>query len=282
MLQSGRAEGAAPLFDDAALFDSTFSTERVHARRGHRVQRHAHTAHELLWGFSGSRTVDTGGATWTLPPGVGLWIPAGVVHAGVVGSNASYYCTFAQPDRVPFEWSAPIPVVVTPLLRELLVHLRSTQDTRAERCEAERLAIELLGSAATATPSLPMPQDERARRVADAIAADPGDRRTIEEWGRRVGAAGRTLQRLFVDDTGMAFGVWRTHARVSAAVQLLLAGHTVADVGCRVGYRNPGAFVKAFRGVTGETPGAYVAARPAVAGGRRAVAPRCEFDVVID
>jgi AraC-like DNA-binding protein len=107
--------------------------------------------------------------------------------------------------------------------------------------------------------SVPLPTDPRARQVADALLAEPADGRTIDQWGRLVGASGRTLARAFVEQTGMTFGRWRTEARLCAALPLLAGGATVAAVARHVGYASPGAFVATFRATVGTTPGRYFA-----------------------
>ena len=96
-----------------------------------------------------------------------------------------------------------------------------------------------------------MPADDRARQVADAIAANPADGRTLAEWGREVGASERTLARAFLADTGVSFGRWRTLLRVQAALAALADGEPVGNVARRVGYDSDSAFVQAFRRETG-------------------------------
>jgi AraC-like DNA-binding protein len=102
-----------------------------------------------------------------------------------------------------------------------------------------------------------MPADDRARKVADAIAADPADGRTLAEWGHDVGASERTLARAFLAETGVSFGRWRTLLRVQTALAALAQGEPVGNVARRVGYDSDSAFVQAFRRETGVTPAAY-------------------------
>ena len=99
--------------------------------------------------------------------------------------------------------------------------------------------------------------------VAAALLANPADGRTLAEWGRNVGASGRTLARAFLAGTGMPFGQWRRLARLQAALPQLAAGQAVGMVARHVGYETPSAFVAAFRRETGLTPAAYFSHRGA-------------------
>jgi AraC-like DNA-binding protein len=105
-----------------------------------------------------------------------------------------------------------------------------------------------------ASVELALPADERARRVADTLLADPADDRGVEALARLAGTSPRTLHRLFQDATGCGLAEWRLRARIRAALELLATGLPVGVVANRVGYRTPSAFVAAFHKVLGTTP----------------------------
>lgn len=66
--------------------------------------------------------------------------------------------------------------------------------------------------------------------MADALAADPADPRTLAEFAVHVAASPRTLARLFVSQTGLGFGRWRKQARPAVSLPLLAAGLPVARI----------------------------------------------------
>ena len=101
---------------------------------------------------------------------------------------------------------------------------------------------------------------ERAREGGLGLLDDRADKGTLREWGREVGARGRTLARGFLTSTGLPFGRWRTLLRLQAALPALAAGEPVSAVARRAGYDTVSAFVAAFRRETGSTPAAYFAA----------------------
>jgi AraC-like DNA-binding protein len=164
---------------------------------------------------------------------------------------------YVRPSRCSISWDGPTAVAVSPLLRELIPHLEGDTLTREQRLRAESVLFDLLAPLAVATIDVRLPKDDRARDVAEALLADPGDDRTLIEWGHDVGASSRTLARAFVYETGLSFGRWRTLARLQAALLQLAEGLPVGVVAEHVGYRTPSAFVAAFRAHTGSTPGRY-------------------------
>jgi AraC-like DNA-binding protein len=224
---------------------------------------HTHDDHQLAWAASGVLTVRTDSADWVLPPTRALWIPAGLKHETLSAGVATMRSLYLRPDRAWARWTGPVPVTVTPLLAELIGYMGAGSLGAAQRERAEALLCDLLLPVAMTTIDVGMPSDERAAAVAAALLANPADGRTLAEWGRNVGASGRTLARAFLAGTGMPFGQWRRLARLQAALPQLAAGQAVGMVARHVGYETPSAFVAAFRRETGLTPAAYFSHRGA-------------------
>ena len=223
---------------------------------GTRFDWHTHVDHQLAWAASGVLTVLTQNATWVLPPTRALWIPAGLPHETGAEGRATMRTLYIRPDLSPVTWPEPTPVAASRLLAELIGYLGGTLQA-AHRAHAETLLADLLTPVPRATIQVRLPSSGPARQVARALRASPHDRRTLEEWGREVGASGRTLERAFAAEAGVPFGRWRTLLRLQAALPMLAAGQPVSRVAGRVGYETPSAFVAAFRRETGQTPAAY-------------------------
>ncbi|GGM49705.1 AraC family transcriptional regulator [Dactylosporangium sucinum] len=246
---------------------------------GTRFDQHRHPVPQLAWAVSGVVRISTPGGVWVLPATRALWIPTGVPHAvdgGVAGGPAVFRAVYVTPPPAPdapaggagalaspHDWNEPTVVAVTPLLRELATHLASRDLPADARRRAEAVLLDLLRPVHATPLPVPLPADDRALRVAQGIVAEPADGRSLDAWGRAVGASGRTLARAFAAETGLSFGRWRTNARLRAALQLLAAGTPVAVVARRVGYSTPSAFIAAFRQALGAPPGAYFDQRPA-------------------
>ena len=99
-----------------------------------------------------------------------------------------------------------------------------------------------------------LPTDERALALARAVLSAPEQTTTLAALCRGAGMSVRTIQRIFRKDIGIDFEGWRRQARLTKAVELLLAGHSVKQVSFCIGYRQPSAFVEGFRRSFGMTP----------------------------
>ena len=151
-------------------------------------------------------------------------------------------------------------VHVSALLRELVLHtVRLGHLDRTVEAEARLggVLVDQLLEVPALPLSLPQPRDPRARRVADELVASPAGQATLAELARGSGASPRTLERLFLRETGLSFGRWRQRARVLHALRRLAAGQPVTTVALDVGYDSTSAFIAMFRRELGTTPGRY-------------------------
>ena len=152
---------------------------------------------------------------------------------------------------------------ITPLLRELIVETVRIKELRMRdrlHCALRDLLVSQLETASPMPTSLTLPQDRRARAVADLLMSNPGERQSLAAMCESAGASVRTIQRVFRREVGSDFEFWRRQVRLMKAVELLVSGHSVKEVGFALGYRQPAAFVEMFRGILGTTPGAWIKA----------------------
>lgn len=224
---------------------------------GARFDWHTHTDHQLAWAPHGVLTVVTEAASFILPPQRALWIPVGLPHETRASGHTAMRALYLRPQHCPIAWSDATPVGVSPLVAELIGYLDDEMLDGPHRSRAEAVLVDLLSPVPMASIDVRMPAVQPARAVAQALVADPGDGRTLAEWGHDVGASGRTLARWFLAETGLPFGRWRTFVRLQAALPMLAAGSSVTSVARAVGYDTASAFVAAFRRETGLTPGSY-------------------------
>ena len=225
---------------------------------GSTLPGHHHRWGQLVYASTGAVRVQTQAGPWMLPPDRVLWLPAQCAHGIDVLRTAVLHCLY-----VPLPAAAQLPPHATfvgapLLLRELLVLAVAQAPlvaTSAKHVHLLGLLLALLGPAEHQVAELAMPADARARRAAHAwLAAPAHDSATV---ARQAGASVRTLERLFLAETGLTLSTWRRRVRLSTAVQLLALGAGIAAAAEEVGYRSESAFAAAFKQAFGTSPARY-------------------------
>ncbi|GAA5042137.1 helix-turn-helix domain-containing protein [Nocardia callitridis] len=224
---------------------------------------HHHDEHMICWSAMATVALRIDDREWLVPPTHALWVPAGTTHITATVRPGQGHVVLLDPARCSITWSEPTAVLITPLIRELILHLGSHREERELRAYIEPLLLALLEPVPSNTFQLPLPVDPRARLIAETLIADPADRRDLTAWALHTHSSVRTLSRLFTRETGMTFVGWRAHLRVRAALTHLADGTPVSATARAVGYHKPGAFAAAFHRITGQHPSAYRPGRSA-------------------
>ena len=189
-------------------------------------------------------------------------MPAGVNHDIEMIGAVSVRTLYLRP-----ELRGSLPkhchvIDVSPLLRELILHTIDIGMLDRNIPSQRRLIgviVDQLNTVAAVPLKLPMPNDARALRIAEALRESPGDTTSLARLSRKAGASKRTIERLFQSETEMSFGKWRQQLRLLHALRLLALGESVTAAALEVGYDSTSAFIAAFKTVLGTTPGQYYA-----------------------
>lgn len=224
---------------------------------GFHIESHRHGWAQLVYAVSGVMRVRAGGALWIVPPARAVWVPAGVEHEiRALGDFAmrTVYFLPALVEHLPRECCA---LDVPPLLRELvlaivIVHLIDETDEEGMRLAG--VAIDRIAAARALPLQLPLPSDPRAVRLAQRLRADPACDIELADLSREAGASARTIQRLFLAETGLRFSEWRQRLRLLHGASRLGGGSSVTEAGLEAGYSGTSAFTAAFRKHFGFTP----------------------------
>jgi AraC-like DNA-binding protein len=146
---------------------------------------------------------------------------------------------------------------VSPLMRELIVRLVEGPVADGTQPQLLSLLIAELKTGPVMPLNLPEPTDSRLARVTARLTAEPADRRSLDDWAAEAGMARRSFARRFAAETGLSFGAWRRRLRMLCAIERLAVGDAVTTVALEAGYDSVSAFIHAFRGEFGVTPGRY-------------------------
>lgn len=229
---------------------------------GRKTGLHWHVRAQLLYASQGVMTVSTAKGNWVVVPQRAVWIPATERHDLQSLGPLSLRSLFIHPDAVGGLPTECCVVNVSPLLRELIAAACRLPKQYALGGREEHmmaLILDEIRAVSVAPLHLPEPRDPRLVRMSTMIRANPADDRTLDAWGRMVGASSRTLARLFLAETGMSFRQWQQQARLLESLVRLANGQAVTTVAAEVGYESTSAFIAMFRRVLGATPKKYFA-----------------------
>jgi len=221
------------------------------------IADHFHDAHQIAHAIRGTIRVSVKDATWFVPLGRALWIPAHTLHRVQCLQQVEMRTVYLHGEQ-PGGFAGTRAISVSPLLREVLVRLSEGCPER----QVSHLKSLLLGEVAAMNVErlqLPIPADARIARLAAHLLENPTERSTLQEWAARLGFSQRNLIRHVRLQTGMSFRELRRQTRVMLAIEKLSNGQSVTDTALDVGFETTSAFIHAFRTVTGTTPRKYIA-----------------------
>lgn len=189
-------------------------------------------------------------------------MPAGVSHVvDVDGGGVMFPVEILirnLPQGTADSWTVPaVYTLGDAWLLWLLHHFSATYTPMRHPGYRKGDVLPRLAEGSSPVDVLAIPRSGPARHVAEALLANPGDLRSVENWAASVAVSPQTLRRQFAAETGRSFTGWRTHCRVQAATEFLAAGFAVEWVADTVGYATPSGFIRAFRRLTGVTPGEW-------------------------
>ena len=166
----------------------------------HVVDWHSHSWSQLLYASEGAINVETRLACWVVPTNRGIWIPAGHEHSVKMHGRVFLQTLYFEPGSIAISDLNCAAYEIPRLLHELIVHVCGIGIVNGDCDEASNL-IEFLPyqmKRLTRSPLVvPMPRDERARRLALQVIEMPGSAKSLQELSNECGASLRTMQRIF-------------------------------------------------------------------------------------
>lgn len=222
---------------------------------------HQHRKGQLIVALHGGITCEVEQAMWMVPTQYAVWIPGSMPHSNRATTNARICFLFIEPGALTMPDQC-CTLKISPLVRELILHLAQNphdeDDTPARRRLVQVLFDELPHQPVEQL-RLPMSHHPKIRLIAERLAKDPQEKRTLAQWASQLAMSERNLARLVVKETGLNFRRWRQQLQLIIALRLLIGGATVQQVADALGYESTNAFITMFKKALGTTPGRYLA-----------------------
>lgn len=227
---------------------------------GHIIEFHGHIRSQLLYASNGIMTVTTDQGIWVVPPLRAVWIPPHVQHQIKTLGNLSMRTLYIDPGYCHNTPEHCCVVSVSPFLKELIltaVKIPADYELNSPEDRIMAVILDQIRQMEVTPLNLPIPKDPRLKEIFVQLSENPGDKRTLTEWGNLVCTTRRTLTRLFQSDIGMGFGQWRQQIRILESLGRIAMNEPVTSVAIDLGYDSPSAFISMFKKALGKTPGKY-------------------------
>ncbi|WP_299804081.1 helix-turn-helix domain-containing protein [uncultured Shewanella sp.] len=221
---------------------------------------HQHRKCQLVLALNGFVKCKIDDAIWIVPPNCAVWIPSQIPHSNQISKNANVCMLFIDPD-VEGMPERSCTLSITPLIRELIVHLTGLDQGYLQASATDNLVgviIEQLRTMPTQHYDFPIPAEPRLKAIAKALMDAPEDRRTVAQWASQFAMSERTLARLVKSEIGLTFGRWRGQLHIVLALQKLATGDSVQRIADELGYESVSAFITFFKKTLGQSPKQYI------------------------
>jgi AraC-like DNA-binding protein/quercetin dioxygenase-like cupin family protein len=221
---------------------------------------HTHDFGQFISASYGSMYVGTRNHVLLLSPAMAVWIPPDTDHwLRYASSNEMLYVDVSREEAGKLGTGTRI-MQMTPLLSAIMratVADISSGLTRQHRGALHDLLYHEILAAMDVPLSIAMPQDKRICGLAQAALDDPGSIVSVDTWLADVAASRKTIERLFIAETGMAPSRWLRQACILHAISQLAAGKKISSVAFDLGYESPSAFTYMFRSALGMSPRSF-------------------------
>ncbi|MET6757325.1 helix-turn-helix transcriptional regulator [Pseudoalteromonas sp. NCIMB_1079] len=225
---------------------------------------HVHNKAQIIFTVRGIINCTVEDGVWIVPSQCAIWIPSGLMHSAKGSGETECYCLFIDPNVVPNLPKVCCTISVSLLLGELFIRVSRFPALYPLKGAETRLIATLLDELIAAPIDdlhLPMPKDNKLRKLANMVLASPSDKALVKEWAIRIGMSERSLSRLLSQEIGMSFGKWRRQMHIIISLQRLSKGESVQTVALDLGYENASGFVTMFRKALGKPPARYLTER---------------------
>ncbi|SEN61800.1 AraC-type DNA-binding protein [Pseudomonas sp. ok272] len=220
---------------------------------------HRHDWVQFSYAISGVLGVHTDEGSFFAPPQWGIWIPADLEHQVVTSMRAEMRSLYVRREACPWADGRCRVLEVTPLARELIKSfcLLPVEYPQGDSHEARlvQVLLDQLASLPQVGFSLPLPRHPRLLGLCNELIERPEQSVTLQGWAERMGTSQKTLMRLFQRETGLSFRSWRQRMRLLTSLSVLENGDSVTNAALASGYDSTSAFIAAFKGLFGFTPG---------------------------
>ena len=212
---------------------------------------------KLVFAATGTLRVESNSQLWILPSSRGLWVKPGEKNQMMCFGPANVRTLYFHPSFEPLRTRGTIEI--SELLHSLIIETCLVGPLMRGNAIHEAMATLLrsqIEQAKTMPSGITMPFEPGVRSAAERFLDSPNSWSDLNKLAESAGYSRRTLERRFVEETGLSLGRWCREARMLEGIRCMSMGHSVSDAAFRAGYASTSSFIHTFKRHFGSTPGA--------------------------
>lgn len=233
------------------------------------TEAHSHDWLQFSYASRGVLQIRTDRGWFLAPSQWAILVPPGLQHTVVNSPGTEMRSLYIETAALPDVGGDCQVLAVSDLLREMIRHFSMMPveyDVAGPPGRLVGVMLDMIREAPREAFSLPWPNDSGLRRICSAILAAPHQSLRMEEWSDELGVSVRTLERVFLRQTGLSMRRWRLRTRLLRALPMLERGDSVTEVALACGYESTSSFIASFRQFFGRTPGRFASQGAVVSG----------------
>ena len=226
------------------------------------VAKHSHNWGQFVYSKKGVIVVKTCTDKYIIQPEQGMWLISNTLHEVMALSDVTLTSLYIN-NEISQQLSVACKILEVNEFLKCLMKEASTIPSNYYWQSSDgrllRLIVDRLSLASEVRLNLPYPKDGRLTKLLGKMQESPSDRKSLNEWGKIIGASSRTISRLFKQETGLNYSEWRARFLIQTAISRLVLGDSITSISLFLGYDSTAAFTYMFKEKTGVTPKKYLA-----------------------
>ncbi|GFE74729.1 helix-turn-helix domain-containing protein [Novosphingobium sp. TCA1] len=217
---------------------------------------HVHDRAQFSYRIEGYSVVQADGRRIFLPPGRGVWIPAGVEHEVTCRGPAAYNAFYVDTGVRPQPETVRV-ISISPLLHalvETLLEETDSPDVPRRRRLSDLVLEEILRARDVGAIAPLMPRSARLRIICDRLYRDPASPVDLDGWAALASMSRRTFTRAFREETGLSPAAWHQQLRIHHVDGWLEQGMPLQKVAYRLGYASAASLTRSYARIFGTPP----------------------------
>lgn len=226
------------------------------------IPTHSHQdRHQLIYAVKGTIRIQTEKGYWILPPLRAIWIESHIEHSFYAKHAVEVHILYIRKNiDENLTYKDCCVFNVSNLVKELVISCMEYKEEYKDHSPQGRLSyvlLEQLQKLDQSPVNIPYPNHSKLKVIWHLFENNPDTQMSLKELANLANASERTIERLFVKETGMLFSEWRYKFRLIKSLEYLAEQQPISEIAYNVGYEHVSSYIAAFRKFFGCTPRQY-------------------------